>query len=109
MAVAVHSSAVAFCIGAELVAKGGGLEIITHGKYWLFKTFLGVSKKSVVIYIGILRYVNEECKNVRMQTLCLFPIFKPKYFIATLSLVTPFGVLIGLAVTAQISEVIFVI
>ena len=36
MAVAVHSSAVAFCIGAELVAKGGGLEIITHGKYWLF-------------------------------------------------------------------------
>ena len=31
MAVAVHSSAVAFCIGAELVAKGGGLEIITHG------------------------------------------------------------------------------
>ena len=37
-------------------------EIITHGKYWLFKTFLGVSKKSVVIYIGILRYVNEECK-----------------------------------------------
>ena len=62
MAVAVHSSAVAFCIGAELVAKGGGLEIITHGKYWLFKTFLGVSKKSVVLYIGILRYVNEECK-----------------------------------------------
>ena len=63
----------------------------------------------MVLYIGILRYVNEECKNVRMQTLCFFPIFKPKYFLAPLSLVTPFGVLIGLAVTAQISEVIFVI
>ena len=44
-----------------------------------------------------------------MQTLCLFPIFEPKYLLALLSLVTPFGVLIGLAVTAQISEVIFVI
>ena len=32
MAVAVHSSAVAFCIGAELVAKGGGLEMMTSDK-----------------------------------------------------------------------------
>ena len=88
MAVAVHSSAVAFCIGSELVAKGVSFFFsfsILH-LHWLrahcqrcaiifpeltliatktvlfedmFRNspfFSGVSKKSVVLYIGILRY-----------------------------------------------------
>ena len=73
MAVAVHSSAVAFCIGSELVAKGLLKYFYCYPNHTLnaLKTafcenssgnspctefFSGASKKSVVLYIGILRY-----------------------------------------------------
>ena len=47
---------------------------------------------------------NVKCKNANIMS---FSYFQAKVSSCPLSLVTPFGVLIGLAVTAQISEVIF--
>ena len=49
---------------------------------------------------------NVKCKNANIMS---FSYFQAKVSSCPLSLVTPFGVLIGLAVTAQISQVIFVI